>query len=212
MSSQSVIDAAQELSTFPSCYPMCLTRFVPLIVVLHVRGVKVASDGTTAVVDDTATTIIDAATDSTATTTTVTTGVPTGFQTMVAALEGDITAGTKTTVSMVGRLKMLDKALKTLDFSPTAQSLQLLTDLCELALLVLPENTRKVLEANGSGSDAALELVRRNLIQLPTLAKTLYTSTAEERAADAGLKALHDELGFALNLYGAFVAKGKPCR
>lgn len=68
--------------------------------------------------------------------------------------------------------------------------------------------TNKALESSGVGSDIALELVRRSLTQLPTLAKVLYTATAEELAADAGLRSLHQELGSGLELYGALVEKG----
>lgn len=66
----------------------------------------------------------------------------------------------------------------------------------------------QALEATASGSDVALELVRRNLTQLAPLAKTLYNATAEDLDADEGLRSLHGALASGLELYGTLVDKG----
>lgn len=110
--------------------------------------------------------------------------------------------------SVIGRLKIMDRAITALDVTPSMQSVHLMSDMAELALASLPQDTRSVLQASECGSDVAMELVRRNLTQLPILAKTLYTATAEALAADAGLTALHGELAGALELYGALMAHG----
>lgn len=76
--------------------------------------------------------------------------------------------------SVLGKLKIIRKAVGSLNASPTLKSIQLLSDLAELALLYLPEDTKKVLEDSHCSSEVALELVVRNLTQLPSLAKKLY--------------------------------------
>ena len=110
--------------------------------------------------------------------------------------------------SVIGKLKLMDKAIIALGAPPTLQSIQLVSDMAELARETLPEDTRKALDAVESGNDVALELVRRNLTQLPALAKTLYEATPDALAADDGLCSLHAQLAPNLELYGALVANG----
>lgn len=129
------------------------------------------------------------------------------FSSLVEALRRDITAS-KPHSQTLGRLKMLDRAIVSLEATPSAESVDLVSSLCELAVLLLPDDTRKYLESCECGSDIALELVRRNLTQLPALAKRLYNATSDDLSADKGLNALHLELGSSLNLYGAFTARG----
>lgn len=83
-----------------------------------------------------------------------------------------------------------------------------MSDMEKLAVRCLPEDTRMALEASESGSDTAIRLVRRNLTQLPALAKALYNSTADAIDADDGLRALHVDLAPGLELYGALVTHG----
>ena len=141
-----------------------------------------------------------------------------GFSDMVASLHltmtGSDTTNTTTNrrpssiASAIGKLKLLDKAFIALDAPPTLQSVKLMSDMAELAQASLPEDTRKALDAVESGIDVAMELVRRNLTQLPVLAKTIYTATSDALEADDGLSSLHSELASGLELYGALVAQG----
>lgn len=110
--------------------------------------------------------------------------------------------------AVIGKLKALDKAMVTLKTSPTLESINLMSDMDNLAMNSLPEDTRKVLQEAESGSDVAMELVRRNLTQLPTLAKMLFKATPGALEADEGLSSLHTELASSLELYGALVAQG----
>lgn len=109
---------------------------------------------------------------------------------------------------VVGKLKIMDKAIANMDASPTLKSIQLMSDMAELAVKCLPQDTMKALEASESGSDIAMELLRRNLTQLPILTKTLYNATPDALDADAGLQVLHAQLASDLELYGALVAHG----
>lgn len=83
----------------------------------------------------------------------------------------------------------MDEALVTLAISsPTLESVTLSANMAELAFLALPDDTRKALQASEAGNNIAMEIVRRNMTQLPTLAKTLYNATQEALDADAGLR------------------------
>ena len=147
--------------------------------------------------------------------------VMSGFSDIVASLHSSITSsddtatanpttsgGASSIASVVGKLKLMDKAVIALKAPPTLQSIELMSDMAELARASLPEDTRKALDTAGSGSDVAMELVRRNLTQLPTLAKALYKVTSDALEADDGLCTLHAELSSGLELYGALVVHG----
>ena len=143
--------------------------------------------------------------------------VMSGFSDMIASLRISMTGSDTTTTtngrpssiaSVIGKLKLMDKAVIALDAPPTLQSVELMSDMAELARASLPKDTRKALDAVESGSDVAMELVRRNLTQLPALAKTIYTATSDDLEADDGLASLHSELAPGLELYGALVAHG----
>lgn len=110
--------------------------------------------------------------------------------------------------SVIGKLKTLDKAIAALEVSPTFESIQLVSAMADLAMACLPEDTRTILENSESGSDVAMELVRRNLTQLPTLAKVLYNTTCCDLLVDEGLSTLSTKLASSLELYGALVVQG----
>jgi len=74
----------------------------------------------------------------------------------------------------LGKLKIIHNAVAELDASPTLEGMELRADLAEVANMYLPQDTRDVLESTSSSSDVAMELVVRNLTQLPILAKKLY--------------------------------------
>lgn len=115
---------------------------------------------------------------------------------------------TSSVATVIGQLKIMDRAIVALDASPSLQGIEVISEMSEVAMKCLPEDTRQALAASGSGSDVALELIRRNLTQLPSLAKTLYKATPETLDADEGLRSLYAELASGLELYGALVAKG----
>lgn len=135
-----------------------------------------------------------------------------GFRDLVSSLRSSsCVAGSiprENVASVIGKLKIIDKAIATLDPAPSIEDIQLRSDMAELALMALPEDTRHALEVSQSGSDVAMELVRRNSTQLPILAKILYTATPEALGADHGLQVLHGELASGLELYGALVTHG----
>lgn len=110
-------------------------------------------------------------------------------------------------MNTIGHLRVLDRALNAGGVSPTLH-VELLSEMADIAILLLPEDTQEALEAANVGNDVALELVRRNVMQLPNLARMLYTATAEALEADEGLRSLHDDFASALEIYGAFVTKG----
>ncbi|CAM9343925.1 unnamed protein product, partial [Scytosiphon promiscuus] len=110
--------------------------------------------------------------------------------------------------NVVGSLKILQKACQALDAPPTPQSIELTSKMAGLALTYLPEDTRDVLRASECGSDVAMELVCRNLTQLPVLAKRLYQATPDCLSTDEGLKAIHRSLASNIELYGALVSHG----
>lgn len=104
-----------------------------------------------------------------------------GFGDMVATLGSASSSATKAPrrnedeiANVIGGLKILQNACQALDAPPTPQSIELTAKMAGLALTYLPEDTRDTLRANECGSDVAMELVCRNLTQLPVLAKTLY--------------------------------------
>ncbi len=75
---------------------------------------------------------------------------------------------------VIGNLKIMHNAVASLQTSPTLKSMKLASDMAALALTYLPEDTREALRKSECGSDVAMELVARNLTQLPALAKKLY--------------------------------------
>lgn len=75
---------------------------------------------------------------------------------------------------VIGNLKIMHRACRELGVPPTLQSARLCSEMASLALTYLPEDTRKALRRSECGSDVAMELVCRNLTQLPVLAKKLY--------------------------------------
>lgn len=116
-----------------------------------------------------------------------TTAVISGFCSAVASLRashdaatGDGTAGDARETPkpaawrVLGKIKVINNALNELDISPTLELMNLRADLAEVANLYLPEDTRNVLAATNGSSDLAVEIVARNLTQLPVLAKRLY--------------------------------------
>lgn len=115
-------------------------------------------------------------TEATATTAVDAIQVLTDFSEVVASLKTSCEADMTTAAlsSVMGKLKIMGDAVAALDASPTLKSMQLRSDMAELALLCLPPDTEDVLLGNGCSSDLALELVCRNLTKLPALAKTLY--------------------------------------
>ncbi|CAM9996925.1 unnamed protein product, partial [Ectocarpus fasciculatus] len=162
---------------------------------------------------DTTTTTTDTTAETTTTTTTAAvdaTQVLSDFSEVVATLKASHEADMTTAAlsSVMGKLKIMANAVAALDASPTLNSMQLDSDMAELALLCLPPDTKDVLLRTGCSSDLALELVRRNLTKLPALAKTLYQAKPEELAADKDLNTLHSQLACPLELYGALVARG----
>ena len=75
---------------------------------------------------------------------------------------------------VVGSLKIMHSSVAALQPSPTPKSMRLACDMAALAMAYLPEDTRDALRKSECGSDVAMELVARNLTQLPALAKKLY--------------------------------------
>lgn len=75
-----------------------------------------------------------------------------GLTPMVAEVRDDITAG-KPPAHSIGKLKMLDKVLESTKGTPTAAGLKLMFEVCELCLLLLPEDTRKVQRKSVGGGD-----------------------------------------------------------
>lgn len=122
-------------------------------------------------------------------TATDTTAIVSGFSGAVATLRASFNAGTAaapdgtasnvsetptpTAASVLGKIKIINNDINSLDISPTLELMCLRADLAEVASLYLPQDTRDILDTNGS-SDLALEIVARNLTQLPVLAKRLY--------------------------------------
>ncbi|CAB1101354.1 unnamed protein product [Ectocarpus sp. CCAP 1310/34] len=115
-------------------------------------------------------------TTDTRTTTVDATQVLSDFSEVVASLKASCQADVTTSAlsSVMGKLKIMANAVAALDASPSLKSMQLGSDMAELALLCLPPDTKDVLLSSGCSSDLALELVCRNLTKLPALAKTLY--------------------------------------
>lgn len=141
-------------------------------------------------------------------TSTDTATVRAGMSNMIAELRSRISSRRANIASTIGELKTLDSAINSLDATPTLQSIKLTRDMANLAVLVLPDDTKRALAQMESGSGVAMELVRRNLTQLPNLSKILYSATTEALDADPGLRSIHAELAPGLDLYGALVARG----
>lgn len=87
--------------------------------------------------------------------------------------------------SVLGKLKIIHKAISSLSASPTLKSIQLHSDMAELATMYLPEDTKKVLEDSNCSSEVGLQLVVRDLTQLPSLAKKLFKAREESCVAVA---------------------------
>lgn len=154
---------------------------------------------TTAAATDSSTSSSDSSTDTAA--------ILADLEPMVKDLKRAIARGTPT-IQTIGRMRSLDRAISAVTTETSAKAVSLTIELSELALEVLPEDTLSVLESAGCGSESALELVRRGMTQLPTLAKTLFNATDEELSSDEALCSLHRELSSSVNLYGALVNKG----
>lgn len=117
----------------------------------------------------------DTSTTDTATAVTDTAAVVSGFSGVVATLKASYDAGTPASAwSVLGKIKIINNAIDELGLSPSLELMNLKADLAEIANLYLPQDTRDVLESTNASSDLALEIVCRNLTQLPVLAKRLY--------------------------------------
>eukprot|EP00752_Nemacystus_decipiens_P002572 g2410.t1 len=166
-----------------------------------------ASDTTTAADATTATSTAD-----TTPTADTTAAVIAGFSSVVANLKashGDAGDAPKIPAwRVLGKVKIIYSAVTALDVSPTLELMELRADLAEVANFYLPQDTAGVLASNNASSDLALEIIARNLTQLPVLAKRLYQATEDELKSDDGLNSLHGQLSSALELYGALVAAG----
>lgn len=107
----------------------------------------------------------------------------------------------------LGKLKALDEAVQaTDDYAPRKLEVQLL--LQDRALASLPKRTAEALKTSKGSSRLALELLRRDLVEVNALAKALYASTEERRRADDGLRRLHIAFTPILELHGALVTSG----
>lgn len=141
------------------------------------------ADATTAAMSSDTTTTTTTTTDTTAND-----AVLSGFSGVVAELKnsyaeiaasagpGGATSKTPNTAAAaaLGKLKIIHQAVAALEASPSLEGMKLRADLAEVANMYLPQDTRDVLESTSSSSDVAMELVVRNLTQLPILAKKLY--------------------------------------
>lgn len=107
----------------------------------------------------------------------------------------------------VGILKTLDAVVEGTD-DDNANKIDITLALQEHAILALPENTAEALRISKAGSGLALELVRRDLTEFSVLARALYTSTGDQRAADDGLHRLYNTLSPVVELHGALVSAG----
>lgn len=112
---------------------------------------------------------------------TATAAVLSGFSDAVAALRSPSSPSSSPPprneddiAHVIGNLKIMYRAFQDLGALPTLQSAQLCSEMASLALTYLPEDTRNALRRSECGSDVAMELVCRNLTQLPVLAKKLY--------------------------------------
>eukprot|EP00903_Cladosiphon_okamuranus_P010618 g10041.t1 len=142
------------------------------------------------------------------------TAVVAGFRSVVASLMASYVASkageapAPAAWRVLGKIKIIYDNINALDVSPTLELMELRADLAEVANFYLPGDTQAVLASTDSSSDLALEIVARNLTQLPVLAKRLYQATSDELKADEGLNSLHGQLASALELYGALVSRG----
>lgn len=108
------------------------------------------------------------------------TAVISGFGSVVASLMASYTASKAGEAPkpapwrVLGKIKIIYNAINALDISSTLELMELRADLAEVANLYLPADTRGVLASTDGSSDLALEIVARNLTQLPVLAKRLY--------------------------------------
>lgn len=125
------------------------------------------------------------------TTTTDTTAVIDGFRSVVASLRPSHSAGSAADASdapkpaawrVLGKVKIIYNAINALDISPTLELMELRADLAEVANFYLPQDTAEVLVSTNGSSDLALEIVARDLTQLPVLAKRLYQVRVGDRA------------------------------
>lgn len=118
-------------------------------------------------------------------------------------------AGGPYTTRDLGRLKALDEAVQSLgDIDIDGRRVDITLDLHDCAFAALPDNTAAVLESSQGSSGFALELVRRNLTELNSMARALYLSTEEQRRTDDGLRELHDALSPIVELRGALLTAG----
>lgn len=74
--------------------------------------------------------------------------------------------------------------------------------------LFLNRLLHQLLEGINGGSDLALEMVRRNLIDFVVLSRALYQSTEDTRKKDPGLQRLYQALNPVVELHGALSSAG----
>lgn len=66
-----------------------------------------------------------------------------GLAPMVMAIRKDVGAG-NSTANSIGKLRTLDSVLRTLGGTPTAEGVKLKLEVCDLCMLLLPDDTREV--------------------------------------------------------------------
>ena len=121
---------------------------------------------------------------------------------------------TASSPSVLGKFKLIISLVETLPETPASEKIEKLEldgHIGDLALKVLPDDTREALISGNGSSEIAVQLVKRNLTFLPTLAKTLHGSPSTDRDSK-DYRVLYETFAPKLEVLGALVSEGiYPC-